>query len=757
MSRQTFPVLCWKLGDGLVCGDLISGDLQIVRQDTRKVLTAMASAFKGEHAPAPQALTDFHHKRFIIPLRPSWRTDEGSFPAPETIDVPVDAVYGTNDMGSNTCHLPRLGDTFYFYEPERMDTLVLHYARDTMSRKTPEWLTRYLLAPKPWLETLSVRAKRPAPRRRKKPAPDTPRLDQVTDRFPLPARQRPRGPQAAWQRATEVNDVARRLLRPASSVLVVGEPGVGKTAILGEALRRVVKTRDAPSFWRSGAQRLVSGARYLGDWQELADQIVEELKSVSGVLWVTDLAQLLRVGGSGTEDSLAAFWTPLLLRGELRIVSEITPRALDAARGLMPEFISRFQIVRVDELSRGAVKEIVGRYREYASTQHDVLIEPRAGLLAHRLLERHLRYERFPGKAVRFLSDLTHRALQDAEVLGDVAPSPVVVDEASVMAAFVERTGMPESLLNDAVPLSASELRAYFSERVIGQTRAVDEAARVVEVFKAGLNDPDKPVATMLFAGPTGVGKTALVKAMADWFFGQGQVTDPLVRVDMSEFQHPGQLDRLIGDPRGEPGSLVKAIRERPFSVLLLDEIEKASPVFFDTLLSVLDEGRLVDALGRETDFRGAVVVMTTNLGASSQSVSGFAAGSKNSEDPSKARSDTAIRAFFRPEFFNRIDRVVHFSPLDEATVRGVARKELGELSQREGMAARGVTLTFTDALVALVMREGFDPAYGARALQRVVERRVVAALARFLLSSPGGGALTVDAQGDEVVVKRRG
>jgi ATP-dependent Clp protease ATP-binding subunit ClpA len=251
----------------------------------------------------------------------------------------------------------------------------------------------------------------------------------------------------------------------------------------------------------------------------------------------------------------------------------------------------------------------------------------------------------------------------------------------------------------------------------------------------------------MLFAGPTGVGKTASARALAAYVYGAGQRSDPMVRLDMSEFQHPAQIGRLIGSGR-EPGKLVQLVRERPFSVVLLDEIEKAHPVFFDALMTVLDEGVLADAAGRTTDFRNTIVIMTTNLGARRGGSLGF-----GHEAPPSYEAD--IRAFFRPEFYNRIDQLVVFRPLSKPVVEEIARKELAEVAAREGFAKRKIRVDFTAALVRHIAETGFDPTYGARPLQRAIEQRVVGPVAKFLVAHRVTGALNVDWRDGVVAITR--
>jgi ATP-dependent Clp protease ATP-binding subunit ClpC len=242
----------------------------------------------------------------------------------------------------------------------------------------------------------------------------------------------------------------------------------------------------------------------------------------------------------------------------------------------------------------------------------------------------------------------------------------------------------------------------------------------------------------LLFAGPTGVGKTELARALSQYLFGHGEQADRMVRLDMSEYAGPGAAERLVGDPAaGGPSDLVKRIRQQPFTVVLLDEIEKAAPEVFDVLLGVFDEGRLTDRFGRLSTFRSAVIVMTSNLGAGAGAGEPFGLVRPGSAAPGGAYESEVMR-FFRPEFFNRIDAVVTFGALDEATVHAITEKELTDLGRREGLTRAGLTLAWDAAVVRHLAAAGFDRRYGARPLQRAIETRVVTPLARHLVANPG-------------------
>ena len=286
-------------------------------------------------------------------------------------------------------------------------------------------------------------------------------------------------------------------------------------------------------------------------------------------------------------------------------------------------------------------------------------------------------------------------------------------------------------MIRDDMTLSNELVVDYFNKHILHQKTAIQTLAQTVIVFKTGLNDPGKPISTLLFTGPTGVGKTAAAKTLANYFFGAGQKQNPLFRLDMSEFQHPMQISRLIGSDSGQPGKLVEHVRERPFSVILLDEIEKANPSIFDVLLGVFDEGILLDRFGRLTDFRNCIIIMTSNIGTRNSSSIGFV-------DASLEHDISEIKNYFRPEFINRIDKIVSFNALDQKAVEDIARLELKNLGKREGIKKHHLSLTFTDDLVKRIAVDGFHPKYGARPLQRVIEQQVVTTISTWIINNKG-------------------
>jgi ATP-dependent Clp protease ATP-binding subunit ClpA len=735
----------------MICGRLVGTDYELIGNQLHKLQAHFAEQLQREYTQdnyLPEALPDARLLKVSVTVRPAYKEESGFFPVSHTLTIPIAAVYGGTNEGYAECYLPLLDQHFYFYKPEQLRALVEYFARDHFHNMAPETLHRYLMLGEPWLEEVTVRLKQREIRRAgrtEQMREETKTLQQVADKFPRKTKGSGIAPETAWERSELVEQLLNKLMKEHASVVLLGEQGIGKTVILLEAARKLYNfTKERPEgssyFWRTTPQRMIAGARYLGEWQETCEELMDELQRTGDLLWVNDFIHLFAVGGEGAEDSIAAFMLPNLRQGRLQIVGELTRQEWERVRQRLPGFAAHFHVLSIPKLSKKQIFNIMNLFAEYLQKQLHITVEENALTLAYRLTERYLRYEAFPGKIIKFLTQCVNETLVKNETL---------INSEIILAQFVQKTGLPPFLLRDDILLDTIGLQDFFTQRIIGQSMAVDCVSQVVMIFKAGLNDPNKPIATLLFAGPTGVGKTACARALADYFFGQGQTLNPLIRLDMSEFQHPIQVDRLLGTGN-KPGKLVRDIRERPFSVLLLDEIEKAHPLFFDVLLNVMDEGILVDNNGRITDFRNVILIMTSNLGTQQSKGITFVT--------TEAKHDVSgvIRNFFRPEFYNRIDQIVTFQPLDPATVASITHKELMALNEREGFKERGLNLTFSQTLIDYLSQEGFDPKYGARPLQRTIERLVVAKLAEFLLHKLEirNANLLVDWQEGEVQVK---
>ncbi len=734
MDKLVYPLLYYQLKENAYLGILVGTKYQLVAKDVKSLKNTLTSHLKKEYKryddyPISDIL-DPKLKVFEIRVRPSYREESGAYPLSEFIKIPVVAVYGETDNSYYQCELPLLGESFYYYDAKQLPTLVRHFATNFLNQKTPRDLHRFLLNGQPQLETISMRVDYDrdfewTPRHERQYET----LNSLCEKYPYQKVIQKKisvFPDAAWELEDTVIEVTEKIIGTKSNLLVVGNSGVGKSSVLKQAIKKITtrakKEKLEVSFWRIMPQRIVSTAKYLGDWQENCEKLINELQAVNGVLWIENFIRLLQIGGEGPEDSVAAFLITYLQSGDIQVIGEVCPTELESMRRLLPGFVEYFQVVEVEELPEVKIFNILDKFSEYSSQNLKIDFQKEALDLSYRLLLRYYPYESFPGKAVRFLAQCIDEARYNERQK---------IEQKDIISTFITNTGMPELFLRDDIILDQDKLKQYFEDRIIGQDTAIEQLCNIVKVFKTGLNNPNKPINTMIFAGPTGVGKTASAKALSEYFFGMSKMKSPLIRIDMSEFQYPGQISQLIGSAR-EVGKLIKEIRERPFSVLLFDEVEKAHPSIFDALLGMLDEGMIVDHFGRLTNFRNTIIIMTTNLGASNRPAMGF----KNTTDDD-ANYMSAIGKFFRPEFINRIDNIIMFEALEREDIIKIAKKELEDLKLREGFVKNRLTLEFSANVIERIVEVGFDKRYGARPLQRAIENFIIAPLSNWLLANP--------------------
>ncbi|MGB1120811.1 MAG: AAA family ATPase [Saprospiraceae bacterium] len=733
MEKITYPLLHFQLNDEAVLGILVGTDYQVVDKDLRNVKSTLTNQLQRNY----RKFEDYPYMDIIKPklkvievkVRPTYREESGAYPLPTSLKVPIVTVYGETKHGYYECYLPMFNESFYYYEQRQFQTLVSHFAMNYLNQQSPNFIYRQMTIEKPQLDEVVLKIKEQTTSwgdwnfERQYET-----LARLAEKYPYSRKVRRNisaFPEAAWELEDKVNEVVDKLVNNRANVLIIGKSGTGKTAVLRQAIKKINNNKKQKldfSFWQIMPQRITSSAKYLGEWQEACEALVDDLEASNGILWVVNFVRLLQVGGASPEVSVAAFLTPFLQEGKLQIIGEATQEELDSMRRLLPGFVETFQIVLLEELPEKKVYNILDKFADFCNRNLKIAIDKKAIELSYRLLIRYYPYQSFPGKAIRFLG-------QCVSVAQIAKQQHVGTNE--VIANFVKSTGLPELFLRDDMLLEIKALESYFSDKIIGQPVAIRHLTNVVKIFKAGLNNPYKPITTMIFAGPTGVGKTASAKALAEYFFGKGQQRSPLIRIDMSEFQHAGQIARFIGAGR-EVGKLVQDIRERPFSVLLLDEVEKADPAIFDAFLSVLDEGMLVDAFGRITNFRNTIIIMTTNLGASNRQSIGYGSGM-----PDEAAYESAIGKYFRPEFVNRIDSIVMFNALKADDIRQITAIELEAVKQREGFVKNNLTLKFTQGVYEYLSKVGFDERYGARPLQRAVEHEIIAPLATWLIENP--------------------
>jgi ATP-dependent Clp protease ATP-binding subunit ClpC len=528
---------------------------------------------------------------------------------------------------------------------------------------------------------------------------------------------------------------AHLLAKDAEPLVLLGPSGVGKTAVLQEVARKLVAggtdAKPARPFFHLDSSRLIAGEGFFGDWQRQTIDAFAEAHDAGAILHLGRLVDLIDAGKSAhSDDNVAQLLLPTLASRDVAVVAEATPQEWARLRDRNQSFARLFAPLTIEEPSPADAASIIARIAAHEGSKREVTAEGPAIDEVRTLVRRFRPYGSPLGNSVSFLRRLLE---------GAAHARLATLTRTEVVRRFSVESGVPEELLRDDLALDPAEVRGFLGARVMGQPNAVARAAHVVSVIKANLADPLRPVATLFFAGPTGVGKTELSKALAERVFGS---KDRMVRLDMGEYAGPDALSRLIGDADTE-GHLVAAVRRQPFSVVLLDELEKAHPAVFDALLSVLGEGRLTDGRGRLADFRSSVIVMTSNLGAQTlRAKVGFGGGEGPGDEAAlRAHYLAEVRRFFRPELFNRIDEVVVFESLSRQHLSVIVQRELKKVSDRSGFGRLDVGLSPSPEVVEKLADWGFEPRYGARPLKRALERRLVVPAAAHLAAHPPTGA----------------
>jgi len=751
MEKINYPLLCFNISEEAVLGILVGTEYEVVERDLEQVKATLSDYLYKQykkHGDYPESfLLEAKLKVIKSSIQPTYRSDlSGTYPLSQHLRVPIPVVYGSTEDGYSECFLPLIYESFRYQDEKQFDTLLHYMAINRLNSFPPEKIYRLMSYPTPYLDTISLKIN--AFREYKWGAfferREFPTLSRLAEQYPFPkaaGKTRIATIEAAWEMEDKIAEAHEKLIYHRANLLIIGAPGSGKSAVLTQVIKMATnqakKQRQELSFWRLMPQRITAGSKYLGEWQETCELLVDELQSAGGILWIVDIVRLFQAGGQSVNDSIAAFLLSFLQQGKLQIIGEATPQELESMQRLLPGFVQACQVVYLPELPEQKVLSIMERFAEYCRNNYGVKIETQTIQLAFRLMLRYYPYESFPGKGIKFLGQCISEAQLNERTM---------VSKEDLIAQFIRQTGLPELFLRDDQLLNVREVRDFFERRIIGQRSVVDHLCSLVKVYKAGLNNPYKPISTLIFAGPTGVGKTESAKALADYFFGKGQKNPPLIRIDMSEFQYPGQIGRLIGEGN-TPGQLIREVREKPFSVILLDEVEKADSSIFDALFNALDEGLLVDAFGRVTNFRNTIIILTTNLGAS-----GRRSLSYSETTPDDTIYLSAIAKHFRQEFINRIDGIVLFNTLSVADIRLIALKELEALKKREGIAKRRLVLEFDETVIDRLVETGFDKNYGARPLQRAIQRQVVSALANWLLAHPGVYDATLHVGWDKTV-----
>ena len=630
--------------------------------------------------------------------------------------------------------------------------------------------------------------------------------------------------------------------RTKNNPVLIGEPGVGKTAI-AEGLAQRIQTGDIPDILEDkrvltlDIGLLVAGTKYRGEFEERLKKIMEEIKAAGNVILVIDEVHTL-IGAGAAEGAIDAanILKPALARGELQCIGATT---LDEYRKHIERDAAlerRFQPVNVGEPSIEDTIEILRGLRERYEQHHRLRITDEALEAAATLGDRYISDRFLPDKAIDLIDEagsrvrllnsklppeakevdkelrsvqkekedavrdqdftkagelrdkevelrekirnllqssrqdvpndqaVTAEATSESSTSADSASTTPVVSEEDIAQIVASWTGVPVQKLTESESVKLLNMEETLHKRLIGQDEAVKAVSKAIRRARVGLKNPNRPIASFIFSGPTGVGKTELTKALAAYFFGSEEA---MIRLDMSEFMERHTVSKLIGSPPGyvgfnEGGQLTEAVRRRPYTVVLFDEIEKAHPDVFNLLLQLLEDGRLTDSKGRTVDFKNTLIIMTSNIGSKVIEKGGGGLGFEFSGENAEENQYNRIRSlvneelkqYFRPEFLNRLDEIIVFRQLNRDEVKEIAEIMLREVFNRIG--EKGITLTVSDAFKERLVEEGYNPAYGARPLRRAVMRLLEDSLAEEVLSGriKDGDSAQVDVEDGKVVVK---
>ena len=617
-------------------------------------------------------------------------------------------------------------------------------------------------------------------------------------------------------RAVEIERIMQILARRTkNNPLIIGDPGVGKTAVV-EGLAQMICAEQVPDILRDkkiislDVSALVAGSKYRGEFEERLKQVVKEAKEAGDViLFIDEMHTIIGAGSAEGSIDAAAILKPPLSRGEIQVIGATTSDEFRKHLEKDSALERRFQPVLVGEPDEDEAIRILTGLRDRYEAHHRVHFTDEAIKAAVELSDRYVQDRFLPDKAIDVLDEAGARMrirnmtvptevleateeirkvgvekeeairLQDFEKAAklrdkekklikkraeleekwreDAESSPAAITEKEIADIVSISTGVPVADLTEAETEKLLRMESVLHERVIGQNEAIDALSKSIRRSRAGLKDPKRPGGSFIFLGPSGVGKTELSKALAEFLFNS---EDALLSFDMSEYMEKHTVSRLIGSPPGyvgydEGGQLTKAVRQRPYSVILFDEIEKAHPDVFNILLQILEEGRLTDGQGRTVDFRNTIIIMTSNIGAreiASTNQIGFTSSSGGLSDTEiHQRVMTEVKKIFRPEFLNRVDDIIVFKSLTDEEIGQIVDLMVADL--RDRLIAQNMTINLSDAARAFIAKEGTDVSFGARPLRRAIQRLIEDVVSEQILEGrwKSGSVIDVDYNGEEL------
>ena len=548
--------------------------------------------------------------------------------------------------------------------------------------------------------------------------------------------------------------------RSKNNPVLIGEPGVGKTAV-AEGIAAYIAGSDAPDSMAGkrlvalDLPALLAGTKYRGDFEERVKAVLKDVKKAGDViLFIDEMHTMIGAGSAEGAIDAANILKPALGRGEVQIIGATTPEEYRRHIEKDAALERRFQPVKIAEPSRSDSLKMLGAVRQGLEKHHGVKISDAALTAAVDLSMRYINDRFLPDKAI----DLADEAAAHIRVSGGGLVT--AEDIAAVVSLW---TGIPVANLSADETKRLRNMESILHRRVIGQNEAVTAVSRAIRRGRVGLSDPDRPIGSFLFLGPTGVGKTELCRALAEAVFGESEA---MIRLDMSEYMEKHAVSKLIGSPPGyvgyeDGGQLTERVRRKPWSVVLFDEIEKAHEDVWGILLQIMDDGRLTDSAGRVVSFRNTIIVMTSNVGAKSISDGrprmGFTPDGGDEAQLMRTRINEELRRTFKPEFLNRIDETIVFRRLSRAEIRSIAERML--LTVAERFKALGMTLSVPDQVVDFLAERGYDEKYGARPLRRAIRSMIEDKAAELMLTDSLGRGDTVQARidGNKLILTKHG